>query len=139
MNVDHREWRKQPAMNPSTVGSMTIVVPGVERAIVVFPATLDSAVVTVGDVLLAVHRAMRGWVVERHDEFGVKRRVEGRRNDRNWGQGERTGNGYSANRMEEFGEDHWWAGLNPCQRDRDVWILRTSRALPAVFHLNQRH
>jgi hypothetical protein len=41
-------------MNPRTVGSMPIVVPGLERVIVVFPATLDSAVVTVGDVLVAV-------------------------------------------------------------------------------------
>jgi len=117
-------------MNPSTVGSMTIVVPGVERAVVVFPATFDSAVVTVGDVLLAVHCAMRGRVVEQHDEFGVERRVEGRRDDPSRGQGERTGNGYN---IEEFREDPWWAGLSLCQRDSDVWILRTSRALPAIF------
>ena len=107
MHIDHRDWKEQPAMNPSTVGSITIVVPGVERAAVVFPATLDSTVVMVGDVLLAVHRPMRGWVVERHDEFGVGYCVEGRRNDRNQGQGERTGNGYSANGIEGFGEDHW--------------------------------
>ena len=33
-------------MNPSTVGSMGIVVPGLEKVVVVFPATLDSAVVS---------------------------------------------------------------------------------------------
>ena len=51
---------RQPCMSPSMIGSMTIVVPGVERAVVVFPATLESAVVTVDDVLFTVHRVNRG-------------------------------------------------------------------------------
>jgi len=81
-------------MNPSTKGSMMIVVPGVERGVIVFPATLDSAVVTVGDVILAVHRVIRGWVVEHHDGFGVECGVEGRRKDPSRGQGEITGKGF---------------------------------------------
>ena len=51
-------------MNPSTVGSMAIVVPGLNMVIVVFPATLDSAVVTVGDVPVALYRAVQESVIE---------------------------------------------------------------------------
>jgi len=38
-----------------------IVVPCVEIVVIVFPATFDSAVVTIGDVLIAVHRPAREW------------------------------------------------------------------------------
>jgi len=116
---------------------MTIVVPGVERAVVVFPATLESAVVTVDDVLFTVHRVNRGSVVGRHDEFGVERGVEGRRHNPSGRRGKITANWYNTNGIEGFGEDHWWAGLSPCQRYRNAWILRTSRTLPAIFHLTQ--
>ena len=51
-------------MNPSTVGSMAIVVPGLKMVIVVFPATLDSAVVIVGDVPVAVYRAVQESIIE---------------------------------------------------------------------------
>jgi len=59
-------------MNPSMVGSMMIVVPGVERVVIVFPAMLDGAEVPVGDVLrvVAVHRPVREWASERHDDSG---------------------------------------------------------------------
>jgi len=73
MQVDHRERRKQPA---STVRSMTIVVPGVERALVVFP--LRWAVMWLRLVkCFWLCTVLRGWVVERHDKFGVEQRVEG--------------------------------------------------------------
>ena len=98
-HASHRDWKQQPAMNPSLVGSMPIVVPGLDRVVVVFPATLDSAVVTVGDVLVAVYRAVQESAFERHGEFGTK----------------------------QLDEDHWWAGLYPCHNERDIWILRTRR------------
>jgi len=43
-------------ITPSTVGPMTIVVPGVERVVVVFPATLNSEVVRVGDLIVSGYR-----------------------------------------------------------------------------------
>jgi hypothetical protein len=51
---------------PSTVGSMTIVTPDTKRVVVVFLATLDSRVVTVGDVLgpYVPRCARREWVTE---------------------------------------------------------------------------
>ena len=124
-------------MNPSTEGSMMIVVPGVERGVIVFPATLDSAVVTVGDVILAVHRVIRGWVVEHHDGFDVERGEGGIRvgDEAKYQESSTTG----ITQMVEFGKNHSWVGLSPCQWSKDVWILRTNRALPAIFHLNQRH
>jgi hypothetical protein len=73
-------------MNPSTVRPMVIVVPGLERVVVVFPTTLDSEVVTVGDVLVAVYHAVQESAIEYHGEFGVKRAIEGRRTFVAWGQ-----------------------------------------------------
>jgi len=55
-------------MNPTTVGSVTIIVPSVERVVIVFPATLDSAVVMVGDVLVAVHHPVRELAFEYNND-----------------------------------------------------------------------
>ena len=55
-------------MNVSTVWFMTIVVSSVERVVIVFPATLDSALVTVGDV--DVRCPVQEWVFESHDDSG---------------------------------------------------------------------
>jgi len=48
---------------------MKIVVPGLEGVVVVFPTTLDNAVVTVSDVIVAVHRAVQQSAFEHHREF----------------------------------------------------------------------
>ena len=63
-------------MNLSTIGSVTIVVPGLESVVVVFPTTLDSAVVTVSDVLVAGYCAAQESAFEHHGDFGVKRMLE---------------------------------------------------------------
>ena len=128
IHASHWDWRRQPAMNPSTVGSMTIRVPGLERLVVVFPATLDSAVVTVDDVLIAVHRAVQASAMELRREFGTK-----------YGQINRPGSSplilascpaYEHSTManqDRGGGGYLWAGLYPCQKERDVWVLRTRR------------
>jgi len=112
-------------MDPSTVGSMAIVVPGLERVIVVFPATLDSDVVTVGDVIVAVYRAVQESAIEHHSEFGMKRGVEGRSFPAS-GRVELTANTHTP-AIEGLGEHHWWAGIYPYPNERDVWVLRTRR------------
>jgi hypothetical protein len=111
-------------MNPSTVGSLTIVVPGLGRVIVVFPATLDSGVVTVGDVFMAVYRAVKESAIARCEEGSAERGVEERRGWPASHQAELTATTVV---IEALGEDHWWAGLHPCPRERDVWVLRTRR------------
>ena len=111
-------------MNPSTVGSMTIVMSGLARVIVVFPAKLDSGVVTVGDVLVAVYRAVKESAIARHKERGG---IEGRRDWPASRQAELTANTNTTMVIEELGEDHWWAGLHPCHMERDLWVLRTRR------------
>jgi hypothetical protein len=55
---------------------MTTVIPGLERLVVMFP----TEVVTVGDVLVAVYRAVRDWIVERHGEFGGSAALKGEAN-----------------------------------------------------------
>jgi hypothetical protein len=74
-HVGRWDWRRQPAMDPSTVGSMTIRVPGLERLVVVFPATLESTVITVDDVLIAVHRAHRRAPCCTGDGHGTPHRI----------------------------------------------------------------
>jgi len=113
-------------MNPSTVGSIAIVVPGLERVVVVFPATLDSDVVTVGDVFVAVYRALQESAFNYYGEFGGRRGVEVRRNLPLSYQADVKANTYTP-AIEELGEDHWWAGLYPSQNEGDVWVLRTRR------------
>ena len=89
------------------------------------PATLDSAVVTVGDVLIAVYRSVQESAVERHGEFGAEPTIEGRRQFPVSGQTDLKANVYTP--IEELGEDHWWVGLYPCHNERDIWVLRTRR------------
>jgi len=123
-----REWRRQPAMDPSTVGSMTIKVPGLERLVVVFPSTLGNAVVTVDDVLIAVHRAAQASGIGAHVGFGTKydqRTILGS-SPRNLAP--RVAYEHTTIATQEHGGgDHWWAGLYPCPKERDVWILRTRK------------
>ena len=113
-------------MNPSTVGSMTIVVPGLGRVIVVFPATSDSGVVTVGDVLVAVYRTVQESSIEHHGELASKHSVEGRDLPASH-QADLRENIKIIDTIEELGEDHLWAGLYPCRMENDVWVLRTRR------------
>jgi hypothetical protein len=127
MHVGQQDWRQQPAMNPSTVGSMAVVVPGLGRLIVVFPAMLDSGVITVGDVLVAVYRAVQESDIEHHGRVGAKRGADGRKDWSASRQAELKANTNTSIVIEELGEDHWWAGLHPCPRERDVWVLRTKR------------
>ena len=106
---------------------MTIVVPGLERVIVVFPATLDSDVVTVGDVLVAVYSAVQELAAGRHIESASKRGIEGRRDWPTSRQADFKSNTDTTMVIEELGKDHWWMGLYPYHGERDVWVLRTGR------------
>jgi hypothetical protein len=114
-------------MNPSTVGSMAVVVPGLGRLIVVFPAVLDSDVVTVGDVFVAVYRAVQESDIEHHGNVGTKRGADGRKDWSASRQAELKANANTNTVIGELGEDHWWASLHPCPRESDVWVLRTRR------------
>jgi len=91
--VGLRGWGRQPTINPSTVGSVTIVVPGVEGVVVVFPATLDSAVVTIGGMLVAVYRTAQERFGGHHSEYGESRR---------WGQADLLANTQNPIAIEEF-------------------------------------
>ena len=56
-------------MNPITVGSMIIVVPGVERVVIAIPARFNGVVVATGDVLVAAYYAAQERVGH-HGEYG---------------------------------------------------------------------
>jgi hypothetical protein len=76
-----------------------------ERVVVVFPATLESAVVTVGDVLVSVYHAVQRSAIEYHGEFCAKRAIEGRRKFPASGQADLTANVHTP-AVEELLEDH---------------------------------
>ena len=52
------------------MGSMAIFVPGVKRVVVVFPGTLGSEIVRVGDMIVSVYGIVWELVVERCSKFG---------------------------------------------------------------------
>ena len=35
---------------------------------------------------------------------------------------------------EEFGEGHWWGGLRPCRRKRDVYVEMNKVDVDSLFH-----
>ena len=85
---------------------------GSERVVVVFPPTLDTAVVTAGNVLVAVYRGVQESAFEPHGEFGVKCAIKRRRSFAASGQADLMANAYTP-AIEETGGEHWWAGLYP--------------------------
>ncbi|KAF8959339.1 hypothetical protein BDZ97DRAFT_1923025 [Flammula alnicola] len=134
-HMARRYWAYQPAMEPSTVGSMTIRIAVLERPIVVFPARLDDSVVTVMDVLAAVYRAIRAAAMGDYDERGEECMLD---NTAQLAAHPRRHNAISTSRdhcpnvahitvaiRKHFGGVGVWAGLYPSPTERDVWILHT--------------
>ncbi|EDQ99114.1 uncharacterized protein LACBIDRAFT_335335 [Laccaria bicolor S238N-H82] len=115
--VDDDRWRYERASNPN-LGSITIRTALVGKPIVVFPSRIVDGVVTVQDVLLAVHYALRASALDDHRH----RRAE------LWRQG--------APRSYRPSEDYesidvavgcyGWAGLTQSPTEGDVWILMTT-------------
>ena len=118
--VDDDRWRYEKASNPN-LGSLTIRTALVSKPIVVFPSRIDEGVVTVHDVLLAVHYALQASALD--DQHRRRRR----RQAELWRQG--------APRSYRPPEDYetidvavgcyGWAGLTQSPTEGDVWILMT--------------
>ena len=106
------------ASNPN-LGSLTIRTALVSKPIVVFPARIDECIVTVQDVLLAVHYALRASALD--DQHHRRRRAE------LWRQGTprsyRPFEDYEA--IDVAGGCYGWAGLTQSPTEGDVWILMT--------------
>ena len=119
--VDDDRWRYERASNPN-LGSLTIRTALICKPIVVFPSRIDDGVVTVQDVLLAVHTALRASALD--DQHRRRRR----RQAELWRQG--------APRSYHPSEDYdaidvvvgcyGWAGLTQSPTEGDVWILMTT-------------
>ncbi|KAF9554566.1 hypothetical protein CPC08DRAFT_727057 [Agrocybe pediades] len=114
------KWRELPAMQPPTVGSLTIRVPGVPSPVVVLPASRWTTVVTIWDVICAVHRALATTSVD------VLRQVNERANygdtwrnkqDTDIGQAELT---LAIQRYFRTARI-WWVGLYKSQWENNVW------------------
>jgi hypothetical protein len=90
----------------------------VSKPIVVFPSRIDDGVVTVQDVLLAVHYALRDSALDDQQ----------RRQEEMW----RQGNPRSYRPPEDYGAIdltfgcYGWAGLTLSPTEGDVWILMTT-------------
>ena len=118
-HVDDDRWRYERASNPN-LGSLTIRMALVSKPIVVFPSRIDDGMVTVQDVLLAVHSGLRASALD--DQHRRHRRAE------LWRQ--------SAPRSYHFPENYetidvavgcyGWAGLTQSPTEGDVWILMTT-------------
>jgi hypothetical protein len=88
----------------------------------VFPSRIDDGVVTVQDVLLAVHYALRASALD--DQHRRRRR----RQSELWRQGAprsyRPSEGYEA--IDVAVGCYGWAGLTQSPTEGDVWILMTT-------------
>ena len=116
--VDDNRWRYERASNPN-LGSLTIRMVLVNKPIVVFPSRIDDGVITVQDVLLAVHYALRASALDDQHRRHRHRQAE------LWRQG--------APRLYHSPEDYEaidvaveWAGLTQSPTEGDVWILVTT-------------
>lgn len=114
-----RLWKRHAAMDPPNIGSLTIIMTGVSRPIIVFPATMDDSVVTIEDVLMAVHRSA---LVAVHDHPLWTSRCDLRLRH------QRPTASPSANGEGCFHSNLWWTGLYPSPDERDVWILHTKNS-----------
>jgi len=84
-------------------------VPGLGRAIVAFPATSDSGLVTVGDVLFPVYRVVQESSIEHHGEAAMKCGVKERRDLLASHQVDLKANTKTTDTIKKPGEDHRWA------------------------------
>jgi hypothetical protein len=114
--VDDDRWRYERASNPN-LGSLTIRTALVTKSIVVFPSRIDDGVVTVQDVLLAVHYALQASALD--DQHRRRRRRQGEV----WRQGAPRSY-YEA--IDVAVGCHGWAGLTQSPTEGDVWILMTT-------------
>ena len=120
-HVDDDRWRYERASNPN-LGSLTIRIALICKPIVVFPSRIDEGVVTVHDVLLAVHSALRASALD--DQHRRRRR----RQAELWRQGAPR----SYYPLEDYKTIdvavgcYGWAGLTQSPTESDVWILMTT-------------
>ena len=116
------QWQTEAAANPS-LGSLTIRLALVERPIVIFPANADHGIVTIYDVLLAVHCALYTSVTDdhcrRHGQDAELLPVDN--SALHFGRNKTCR--YTGG-MELEG-CYKWVGLTPSPIERDVWILLT--------------
>ena len=116
------QWQAEAAASTS-LASLTIRLALVERPIVVFPANVDCGIVTIYDVLLAVHYAVCTSVIDDHrrqhrqdvDVLPVDNAAL--RFGRN-----RTCRNNPGMKLKGC---YKWVGLIPSPTERDVWILLT--------------
>ena len=118
---DDDRWRYERASNPN-LGSLTIRTALVSKPIVVFPSTIDDGVVTVQDVLLAVHYALQASALDDQHRRHQRRQAE------LWRQGAprsyRPPEDYEA--IDVAVGCYGWAGLTQSPTEGDVWILMTT-------------
>jgi hypothetical protein len=116
------QWQSETAANPN-LGSLTIRLALVEQPIVVFPVNVDRGIVTIYDVLHAVHYAVCTSIIDDHDR-------RHRQDADLWpvdDSAPRSGRNRTCRRTSgmELEGCYKWVGLTPSPTERDVWILLT--------------
>jgi len=118
--VDDDRWRYERASNPS-LGSLTIRTALISKPIIVFPSRIDNGDVTVQDVLLAVHYALRASAL---DDQHRRRRHRQAEFCRQGAPRSRPPEDYEA--IDVAVGCYGWAGLAKSPTEGDVWILITT-------------
>ena len=115
------QWQTEAAANPS-LGCLTIRLALVERPIVIFPANVDHGIITIYDVLLAVHYAVYTSVTDDHRRHRQDAELLPVDNS-----AVRFGRKKTCRRTSgmELEGCYKWVGLTPSPTERDVWMLLT--------------
>ena len=117
--VDDDRWRYERASKPN-LGSLTIRTALVSKPIVVFPSRIDDGVVTVQDVLLAVHYALRASALD------DQRRRRRHRQAELWSAPTSYCPPEDYEAIDVAVGCYGWAGLMQSPTEGDVWILMTT-------------
>jgi hypothetical protein len=116
--VEDDWWQYERVSNPD-LGSLTIRTVLFSKPVVVFPACIDDGVVTVQDVLLAVHYALHSSALD--DQHHRRQHQQGELSKNRALKSYRPNEDYTA--FDVASGCFRWAGLMQSQTENDVWIL----------------
>ncbi|KIJ92667.1 hypothetical protein K443DRAFT_363464 [Laccaria amethystina LaAM-08-1] len=119
--VEDDRWRFERTLNPDP-GSLTIRTALVSKPVVVFPACIDDGVITVQDVLLAVHYALHSSALD--DQHHRRQHQQGELLNNRALKSHRPHEDCTA--FDVASGCFRWAGLMQSQTENDVWILTTT-------------
>ncbi|KAF9473013.1 hypothetical protein BDN70DRAFT_886276 [Pholiota conissans] len=124
-NANGTRWSRVVAVSPQSAPSVTVRIEGIERPVVVFPATIGYPI-RIEDMLETIHSVLR---YEAFEALGVHGLLPGDV-DSSSGMGNVAfDEAATANAIQrKFPRGAWWGGLYESADEREVWVLEVCAA-----------